>query len=110
LIKKLVEEAEEIINACDSDREGESIFCQMLKLAGFKDFSRCKRLWLSDYNDGTITEAFNNFKPLTQFQYEYISAEARQKADWLYGMNLSRLLTKSDVSVQWIFGRVQTQH
>ncbi|HEY0653722.1 MAG TPA: DNA topoisomerase [Chryseosolibacter sp.] len=108
LIKKLLAQADEIINACDSDREGESIFWQILKQAGFKDFHRCKRLWISDYNDGPITQAFNHLKPLMQFQNEYLSAEARQKADWLYGMNLSRLLTKSAVSGQWIFGRVQT--
>lgn len=108
LIKSLLQNADEVINACDSDREGESIFWQILKQAGFTNFQRCKRLWVSDFNDSPLTTAFNNLKPLTQYQNEYLSAEARQKADWLYGMNLSRLLTKSAISGQWIFGRVQT--
>lgn len=108
LIQNLLRDADQIINACDSDREGESIFWQILRQAGFTEFHRCKRLWLSDYNDGPISIAFNNLKPLNDYYNGYQSAEARQKADWLYGMNFSRLLTKSAVSGQWIFGRVQT--
>jgi DNA topoisomerase-3 len=108
IIRKLLQEADEVINACDSDREGENIFWQILLKAGFRDFNKCRRLWVSDYNDGPITEAFKNLKPLVQFKNEYKSAETRQKADWLYGMNLSRLLTKASTSGQWIFGRVQT--
>lgn len=108
LIKGLLFKASEVINACDADREGENIFWQILLKAGFKDVSKCKRLWYSDYTDASLNTAFNNLRPLNEFRNEYQSAETRQKADWLYGMNLSRLLTKSAKSGSWTFGRVQT--
>lgn len=108
LIKDLLGKATEVINACDADREGENIFWQILLKAGFKDMTRCKRLWYSDYTDASLNTAFNNLRPLNEFRNEYQSAETRQKADWLYGMNLSRLLSKSAKSGSWTFGRVQT--
>lgn len=108
LIKQLLAQSTEVINACDSDREGENIFWSIIKMAGYTDISRCKRLWYSDYTDASLTTAFQNLRPLAEFENSYQSAETRQKADWLYGMNLSRLLSKSAKSGSWTFGRVQT--
>ncbi|MFZ1806399.1 MAG: DNA topoisomerase [Cyclobacteriaceae bacterium] len=108
LIKQLLGKATEVINACDSDREGENIFWSIIKMSGYTDIAKCKRLWYSDYTDESLNTAFENLRPLAEFENSYKSAETRQKADWLYGMNLSRLLTKTAKSGNWTFGRVQT--
>jgi len=108
LISSFLPKASSIVNACDPDAEGENIFWQIINLAGFRDIEKCKRLWVDDFNDGPLTIGFNKLRPLAEFKNEYLYAETRQKADWLFGMNVSRLLTKSAQNGLWNFGRVQT--
>lgn len=96
---------DEIINACDAGREGELIFRLVYKQAKCK--KDIKRLWISSMEDRVIKEGFENLKEGKDYDNLFASATARAKADWLVGMNLSRLyslLYKQNYSV----GRVQT--
>ncbi|WP_148466118.1 DNA topoisomerase 3 [Peptoniphilus harei] len=95
----------EVINACDAGREGELIFRLVYKQAKCK--KDIKRLWISSMEDRAIKEGFENLKEGHDYDNLFASATARAKADWLVGMNLSRLyslLYKQNYSV----GRVQT--
>lgn len=96
---------DEVINACDAGREGELIFRLVYKQAKCK--KDIKRLWISSMEDRAIKEGFENLKEGHDYDNLFASATARAKADWLVGMNLSRLyslLYKQNYSV----GRVQT--
>ena len=109
-IKKLVKEAEEIYNFGDAGREGELLIRLVLQYAGLKDWSRVKRLWTSlSLTPAVVRKELQNLKPASQFDSLYYSALARQHADWIVGINLTRLVTllASDRSV-WSVGRVQT--
>lgn len=95
----------EVINACDAGREGELIFRLVYKQAKCK--KDIKRLWISSMEDRAIKEGFENLKEGHDYDNLFASATVRAKADWLVGMNLSRLyslLYKQNYSV----GRVQT--
>lgn len=95
----------EVINACDAGREGELIFRLVYQQAKCK--KDIKRLWISSMEDRAIKEGFEKLKEGQDYDNLFASATARAKADWLVGMNLSRLyslLYKQNYSV----GRVQT--
>ena len=81
----------ELVNACDAGREGELIFRLVYEVAGCaKPFSR---LWISSMEDAAIREGFANLHPGTDYDALYQSALCRQKADWLIGINASRLFS-----------------
>lgn len=106
-LKSLMErpDVEELVNACDAGREGELIFRLVYDMAGCnKPFSR---LWISSMEDTAIREGFENLKPGAAYEALYQSALCRQEADWLIGINATRLfsvLYHRTLSV----GRVQT--
>ena len=107
ILKKLLndKEVENVINACDAGREGESIFRLVYNQANCK--KKMKRLWISSMEDSAIKDGFNNLKDGNYYDDLFESAKARAIADWLVGMNISRLyscLYKQNYSV----GRVQT--
>lgn len=107
ILKKLLnaKEVENVVNACDAGREGESIFRLVYNQANCK--KKMKRLWISSMEDGAIKDGFNNLKDGSYYDDLFESAKARAIADWLVGMNISRLyscLYKQNYSV----GRVQT--
>ena len=107
VLKKLLndKEVENVINACDAGREGESIFRLFYNQANCK--KKMKRLWISSMEDSAIKDGFNNLKDGSYYDDLFESAKARAIADWLVGMNISRLyscLYKQNYSV----GRVQT--
>ena len=94
-----------IINACDAGREGEAIFRLVYTEASCK--KKVERLWISSMEDSAIKEGFDNLKDGKNYDNLFESAQARAIADWLVGMNISRLyscLYKQNYSV----GRVQT--
>ena len=95
----------EIINACDSGREGELIFRFVYEQANCKKpFSR---LWISSMEESAIREGFSNLKDGRGYDNLYQSALCRAKADWLIGINATRLfsiLYHKTLNV----GRVQT--
>ncbi|HHJ7757444.1 TPA: DNA topoisomerase, partial [Streptococcus pyogenes] len=107
ILKKLLndKEVENVVNACDAGREGESIFRLVYNQANCK--KKMKRLWISSMEDSAIKDGFNNLKDGGYYDDLFESAKARVIADWLVGMNISRLyscLYKQNYSV----GRVQT--
>ena len=81
----------ELVNACDAGREGELIFRLVYEAAGCsKPFSR---LWISSMEDAAIREGFADLRPGADYDPLYQSALCRQKADWLIGINASRLFS-----------------
>mgnify|MGYP000989614191 FL=1 len=107
ILKKLMndKEIDTVINACDAGREGESIFRLVYLQANCK--KNMKRLWISSMEDNAIKDGFNNLKDGKDYDNLFESAQTRAIADWLVGMNISRLyscLYKQNYSV----GRVQT--
>lgn len=81
----------ELVNACDAGREGELIFRLVYEVAGCsKPFSR---LWISSMEDAAIREGFADLRPGGDYDPLYQSALCRQKADWLIGINASRLFS-----------------
>ncbi|MBP5260467.1 MAG: DNA topoisomerase 3 [Paludibacteraceae bacterium] len=107
VIKRLFDEAEEIICATDAGREGEAIFRYIYEHCGCnKPF---RRLWISSMTDQAILEGFHNLKDGREYDPLYASAKARNEADWLVGMNASRALTlTTDSRTPLSLGRVQT--
>lgn len=95
----------EVINGCDSGREGELIFRFVYDMAGCK--KPMKRLWISSMEDEAIREGFAALKDGADYEALYASALCRAKADWLIGINATRLfscLYRHTLNV----GRVQT--
>ena len=81
----------EVINACDAGREGELIFRTVYKLSGCK--KPMKRLWISSMEDAAILNGFNNLRDGAEYDWLYESALCRSKADWLVGINATRLFS-----------------
>lgn len=107
ILKKLMndKEIDMVINACDAGREGEAIFRLVYNEAKCK--KKMKRLWISSMEDSAIKEGFDNLKDGKDYDNLFESSQARAIADWLVGMNISRLyscLYQQNYSV----GRVQT--
>ena len=107
ILKKLMndKEVDTVINACDAGREGESIFRLVYNQVNCK--KKMKRLWISSMEDSAIKEGFDNLNDGKDYDNLFESAKARAIADWLVGMNISRLyscLYQQNYSV----GRVQT--
>ena len=107
ILKDLMERSDvtSLVNACDAGREGELIFRLVVNVAGCNKPQ--ERLWISSMEDKAIIEGFENLKDGRDYDSLYESALARQKADWLIGINASRLfslLYKTKLSV----GRVQS--
>ena len=110
VVKRIVAQASELVIATDADREGEMIAREILDLCGYK--GPILRLWLSALNDASIRRALAALKPGAETLPLYHSALARSRADWLIGINLSRLFTllgqQSGYSGVLPVGRVQT--
>lgn len=107
IIKKLFDEATEIIVATDAGREGELIFRYIYY------FLKCKkpfkRLWISSQTDEAIKEGFRNLKPGTDYDTLFNSAHCRSESDWLVGMNATQALSISAGARSVLsLGRVQT--
>lgn len=91
VIKQLLSEASTVVIATDADREGEMIARELLELCNYR--GSVERLWLSALNEASIRKALSSLKSSQETFPLYHSALARSRADWLIGMNLSRLFT-----------------
>ena len=93
LLRDLMNHADvtEVINACDAGREGELIFRAVYYLAGCT--KTMKRLWISSMEDEAIRNGFENLRPGSEYDGLYQSALCRAKADWLVGINGTRLFS-----------------
>ena len=81
----------EVINACDAGREGELIFHTAYNLNNCR--KRVKRLWISSMEDAAILQGFDNLRDGAEYDNLYASALCRSKADWLVGINATRLFS-----------------
>ena len=93
VLKKLMNapDVTEVVNACDAGREGELIFRSVYELAGCQ--KPMKRLWISSMEDSTIREGFANLRPGVDYDGLRDAALCRAKADWLVGINATRLFS-----------------
>ncbi len=85
------EDVYEVINACDAGREGELIFRTAYNLNNCR--KRVKRLWISSMEDAAILDGFDNLRDGAEYDNLYASALCRSKADWLVGINATRLFS-----------------
>ena len=93
ILKKLMHrpDVDSVICATDAGREGELIFRLAYQQAGCKKpFSR---LWLSSMEENAIREGFAHLKPSTEYDALYNAALCRERADWMVGINASRLFS-----------------
>ena len=93
ILKELMHRADvsEVVNACDAGREGELIFRFVYEMAGCK--KPFTRLWISSMETGAIRSGFDNLKDGRGYDALYHSALCRAKADWLIGINATRLFS-----------------
>ena len=107
VLKKLMhrEDVDAVINACDAGREGEAIFRLVYEKAGCK--KPMLRLWISSMEDTAIKAGFDNLRPGSEYDRLYSAASCRNKADWLVGINGTRLFT-TQYGKKITVGRVQT--
>ena len=97
---------DEVVCATDAGREGELIFRLVYNMASCK--KPMKRLWISSMEESAIREGFENLKPGSDYEHLYHSALCRQEADWLVGINGTRLFTVLYGGKVLKVGRVQT--
>ena len=99
---------DEILIATDADREGEIIARECLTAAGITDFAKIRRFWVSQaLTKDVITDGIKNAKPLSDYDSLAEQGVARQKADWIIGMNATRYATNIANRLLPV-GRVQT--
>ena len=93
ILQKLMQhpDVDSIVNSCDSGREGELIFRLVYQQAGCK--KPFPRLWLSSMEENAIREGFAHLKPSTEYDALYNAALCRERADWMVGINCSRLFS-----------------
>ena len=93
ILKDLMRRADvsEVVNACDAGREGELIFRFVYEVAGCK--KPFTRLWISSMENEAIRSGFDNLKDGREYDALYHSALCRAKADWLIGINATRLFS-----------------
>ncbi len=114
VLRKLVKQASAIINAGDPDREGQLLVDEVIAYLGVKGdkLNQVQRLLISDLNPQAVKRALGQLRSNSEFIPLSTSALARSRADWLYGMNMTRAYTIQGrkVGYQGVLsvGRVQT--
>ncbi|MGX9461551.1 DNA topoisomerase III [Shewanella sp. A14] len=114
VLRKLVKQASSIINAGDPDREGQLLVDEVISYLGIKGdkLNQVQRLLISDLNPQAVKRALGQLRSNREFIPLSTSALARSRADWLYGMNMTRAYTIQGrkVGYQGVLsvGRVQT--
>ena len=93
ILQKLMHrpDVDSIVCATDSGREGELIFRLVYEQAGCK--KPVSRLWLSSMEENAIREGFAHLRPSTEYDALYNAALCRERADWMVGINASRLFS-----------------
>jgi DNA topoisomerase-3 len=110
VISRLLKTATEVVHAGDPDREGQLLVDEVLE--HFRSSRRVRRLWLSAQDSVSIRRALADLRDNGRYAGMAAAARARQRADWLIGMNLSRAYTlraqRGGSSALLTVGRVQT--
>lgn len=104
-IKELATKCSEVINACDSGREGELIFGYIMQY--LRIHKPVRRLWTSSLTPDAIRDAFSNMKSGTEYRNLLNAAVARSESDWIIGINGTRAYTAKHKELLSV-GRVQT--
>jgi len=93
VLKKLMnrDDVSDVINACDAGREGELIFRNIYKMTGCK--KPIYRLWISSMEDEAIKQGFRELKDGKEYDNLFAAARCREWADWLVGINATRLFS-----------------
>lgn len=106
VVKELMnrEDVESVVCATDAGREGELIFRRVYYKAGCR--KPIKRLWISSLEKATIAEGMSSLKDGAEYDNLYHAAMCRAKADWVIGINMTRLMTKAYNSSVLNVGRV----
>jgi DNA topoisomerase-3 len=114
VVKKLIKEADLLVNMGDPDRVGQILVDEVINYSGVNKAKResAKRCLVNDMNPSAIKKALNDLRNNTDFIPLATSALARARADWLYGINMTRLCTlegqKAGYNGVLSIGRVQT--
>lgn len=85
------EDVSDVINACDAGREGELIFRNIYQMTGCK--KPIYRLWISSMEDNAIEQGFRELKDGKEYDNLFAAARCREWADWLVGINATRLFS-----------------
>ncbi|WP_447957895.1 DNA topoisomerase III [Vreelandella sp. EE7] len=91
VIRKLIKQASEVVHAGDPDREGQLLVQEVIEYLNYR--GPVSRLLVSDLNRPAVARALDKLRPNQEFQPLYQAAQARSRADWLYGINLTRAWT-----------------
>jgi DNA topoisomerase-3 len=109
VIKGLLSQAGRVVIATDAGREGELIARLILQKAGLKDWSKVYRFWTSSaLTPEVIRQELRRLKPAKEYDSLYWCALARQHADFVVGINLTRAVSLRSSGGVWSVGRVQT--
>ncbi|MDP5146802.1 DNA topoisomerase III [Shewanella sp. ULN5] len=114
VVKKLIKQADVLVNMGDPDRVGQILIDEVINHCGVSKAQKAQvmRCLISDLNPAAVTKALNNLRKNTDFIPLATSALARARADWLYGINMTRLCTlqgrQSGYNGVLSIGRVQT--
>ncbi|WP_300427405.1 DNA topoisomerase III [uncultured Thalassolituus sp.] len=95
VLRKLIKEADELVHAGDPDREGQLLVDEVIAYLKTPKTKRrsAKRLLISDLNPEAVSRSLGNLRNNSEFIPLSVSALARSRADWLYGINLTRAWT-----------------
>jgi DNA topoisomerase-3 len=114
VVKKLIKQADILVNMGDPDRVGQILIDEMINHCGVSKTRKAEvlRCLVSDLNPVAVTKSLNNLRKNTDFIPLATSALARARADWLYGINMTRLCTLQGRQFGYngvlSIGRVQT--
>ena len=114
VLRGLVKKATSLVHAGDPDREGQLLVDEVIEFlkTPAKKKNTAQRLLISDLNPAAVKKALNNLQPNSDYIPLSVSALARSRADWLYGMNMTRAYTLQGQKVGYqgvlSVGRVQT--
>ena len=114
VLRKLVKEADQLVHAGDPDREGQLLVDEVISYLGVKGgkLQQIQRLLINDLNLAAVKKSLAGLRSNREFVPLSVSALARSRADWLYGINLTRAYTLQGQKVGYqgvlSVGRVQT--
>uniref|UniRef100_A0A486XP70 DNA topoisomerase n=1 Tax=Rheinheimera sp. BAL341 TaxID=1708203 RepID=A0A486XP70_9GAMM len=113
-LRKLLRQADSLVHAGDPDREGQLLVDEVLSFCGVNKtkLDQTQRLLINDLNPAAVKKALQQLRPNKEFVTLSTSALARSRADWLYGLNMTRAYTlqgqKAGYQGVLSVGRVQT--
>lgn len=112
-IRGLLKQSKIVVNAGDAEREGQLLVDELLEEMGWDPFGpNTQRIWVSSFAERDIIKAIDDQFPNSDKKNLYTAALLRQRADWLHGLNLTRLYTilarNSGANMLISVGRVQT--